>query len=787
MPLFNKPKQAKQPKPKKISFTTLSRLAKARTTEFNLQKMFEHGYRNKEDVSNLPANTLVVGSQNVLTNSSEQVAVRNGYELDGSDGTQNTYGIDSSYDFNSHQDGVRNLRKWGTTLQVRYVNPVSLAVSWITIKSDLSADNVVNFCDFFSSINYCLFVNGNNNIWKWTGGMASFLSATTSTVTVSGTKALSKLNFFSSGSFIIDGITYKYTGAGVSSSTAFSQTPTNNKILATPTQWTSQQFTTGANATEILTAVCVTNAASGPNSITANYTGAIYTDNAGVPGTLVGSVNASEPATFSAGDYTITFTFDNLTVSPATVYHFVIYSDLASNMAVYTGASGTGVGTNISIDTGTTWSAQSGYLNLIITENDISTRTFIGVTPDPSLAVIAVGDAIVQTVTLGTSAVKSAPLTKFDLIAQFRNQIYYGDFDNNNVYITAVNSFTDATVSTTRVVGEGATVTLDAPPIGFIAQDDSLAISAGTDYWYETKFTLSSDNTKEQFDIVRLKTLVSQGAKSQALMNKMKNNIIFVSNEEIFNSLGTTQNFLNSPQVTNMSDPIKYDMLGYDFTGGAVDYDRFFLYLMIPTVSVIRMYNLEKKYWEAPQIMPVSRLYRVDGALYAHSSLTDESYKIFVDGLYNDNGNPIQAVAAFPYVSQVGGSAPQKKNFNKHFTEGYIAGNTSLTLTVNYDFGGYSGSYSDIIDGSDLTLVFNKITDGSLGQNSLGSQPIGSVLNLAQNPVIPKFRKISTFPRKNVFEYQIVYSSNEVDYNWSLLRFGPAIKSAEDIPVEITQ
>lgn len=50
---------------------------------YALREKFELGYRNKEDISNLPPEVLVVGSQNVLTNAAEQVGIRQGYVLDG--------------------------------------------------------------------------------------------------------------------------------------------------------------------------------------------------------------------------------------------------------------------------------------------------------------------------------------------------------------------------------------------------------------------------------------------------------------------------------------------------------------------------------------------------------------------------------------------------------------------------------------------------------------------------------------------------------------------------------
>ncbi len=788
--MANKPPTKRGPSP-----SATARLARFRAKEFSIQGEFQHGYRNKEDISNLPPNVLVVGSQNVLTNAAEQVVIRNGYQLDGDAGTQNTYGIDSAFDFNTHLNGIRNLRKWGTKLQTRYENPSTSAIQWLTLLSTLSATNVVNFSEYFDAVNetknFLLFVNGNSTVYEWTGGMGSYLSSTANTITLSGTKSLSDLNFYSNSidagkmRLLINGIEYTYTAAGTNGSIAYSQAPTNNKILATPTQWNSQLFTTGATAQFISTASMSVNS-SGSSTISGNFTAGIYTDNAGVPGTLVGSLAmTSIPAAFSAGDFTLTFTF-NEAISPLTNYHFVVYSNFPSTLAVYTGAT-PAVGTNISTNSGSTWGAQNGYLNLIVNELDTTVQTFTGVTPDPTGAGIAVGDLVMQSVAVGTSSIRNCLLTQLDLISNFGNQIYYGAFNNQTIYISKVNNYQDCTVSTPRVVGEGANAVLDAPPVAFVAQDDAMLVSAGLDYWYASKFTLSADLSDESFQFGRLKTTPNQGTQSQALTGKMKNNIIYVSNEPIFNTLGTVQNFLNSPQAVNMSDSIKYDMDAYDFTGGSVYYTKYYNFFTVPLMGVVRMYNLEKKYWEAPQVMPISFFYEVEGALYGHSSLTDESYQVFVSGVYNDNNNPISAIAAFPYVSQLGGSSPQKKNFNKHYTEGYIAGNTSLTLTINYDFGGFSGNYSVQISGNaPSSTIFNKVTDGSLGQNTLGSQPIGTILNITPQPAIPKFRIINTFPRKNVYEYQLVYSSNDIDQNWAILRFGPAVGQSDDISTEIT-
>lgn len=774
---------------KQLRYTIISRMAKALQHEFSLISNFKQGYRNKEDISTLPPFVLAVGSQNVLTNNGEQVAVRNGYQLDGAASTQNTYGIDSGYDFNTHSlVGVQNTRKWGPNLQVRYTNPVTKVTTWITIQSNLTPTNVCNFTSYFDgTIQVCLYVNGDNNVNRWTGGVGSFLSATSTTIKISGTNALPTLNFDAAGSLIIDGVTYAYTSAGITPSTAFSQNPTNNKIPLVPGTFVSQLFTTGATASTITKATVNLNF-TGTTSFPINYRADIYTDNAGVPGTSVGHATTGSDTIPGSGDAQFVFTFNTLNVNPATNYHLVIQNINGFTTGdIYTGNTGS-TGTNQSLDSGTTWAPINGYMNAIIIENDSPGTTFSGVTPDPTLAGISVGDAVIQAPSIGLALIAAIPQPfNISLIDTFRNQVYYGSLTNNVVYISKVNNYTDCTFSTPRVVGEGASVVLDAPPAAFIAQSDGEYMSAGRDFWYRTKFTLSADLAKESFEIDRLKTTANQGAVSQSYVSKYKNSISYVSFESIFNLLGPVKNILADPQVVNISDSIRNDMNAYTFVGGSVAYSDFNIFFSAPKQGVVRIWNINNKYWEVPQTMPVGIFYQVNGVLYGHDSTTDQSYQLFVPNLYRDNETPINAIAAFPYVSSEGAQPNQLKFFNKHYTEGYIAGNTTLTLQFNYDFGAFSGTYSVGISGADKRVVFSKLTDGSLGTDTLGNQPIGTILNLPNQPPIPKFRIVNTFPPTNAYEVQTIFSSYAMDANWVVLRFGPAIGPARDTQAGIQE
>lgn len=725
----------KEPKP--MSFTMLSRLLKAKSREFTLQSLFKYGYRNKEDISNLPPETLVVGSQNVLTNAAELVGIRQGYVLDGAAGNQNSYGIDSAYDFQTRTGTIENLRKWGANLEVRYVNPVTGVVSWINIFQYLNPLSPVNFTNFFDLTTevkmFCLFVNGGNNVYEWSGGIGSVASVTASTAGV-----ISAMNqapaaggqFYKLGDllFLQGGVGGQAVVTGVTSGGVVT-----SALLQIPgSGYTNTTFSTTTNG---LGAGCTL-------TVTTNVTGATLV--------LSGTNTTDQLGFYSASANSSKF---NILVDG------VVYN--------YTGAYG---------------------------------NTFYGVSPSPIGAGITAGDAVIQVpATVSATSVTGLPTNfSFDLISTLANQIWYGSLLSTNIYISKTNNYLDTTFSSPRLPAEGALVTLDAPTIGFSPQASNMYISAGRDQWWisetnqQTVSVQSGASTipilTESLYAVRLKTARNQGSQNQALIARYKNSIVYVSNEQIVNALGLVKDIYSDPQVTNMSDPIKYDVDAYDFTGGSTAYDNYYIYVAIPKMGIVRMYNVQKQYWEAPQTLPLSRFYHttsiIGNSIYGHSSLTNESYQLFTG--YNDNGNPINAVFALPYVSVVGGSPFEKKSFNKIFTEGYISGNTTLMLTINYDFGGFSGTYTTLIAGNNAKIIFNKITDGSIGRNSLGTEPIGSILNIAPLSANPKFRVINTMPRVDNYEYQIVYSTDDVDYQWAILRTGPAVSSSSNLPTEIS-
>ncbi len=443
-------------------------------------------------------------------------------------------------------------------------------------------------------------------------------------------------------------------------------------------------------------------------------------------------------------------------------------------------------GTHHVVINGVAYQATGGWDSLTLT----------GVTPDPTGAGVA-GDVIHQAVEFATNSQLAGLPSNFqnDLIQTFDQQLYVGSLVSNNIYVSWTDDYQLFTFNIPRFTGQGIILVTQAPPRGFVLQEEQLYVSSGINQWYlVSQDTLDTPLVEDSplgpqivpLNVVTptmkpLKTAGLQGAISQAFMSKNLNDVIYVSNAPVVSSLGRVDNILVTPQISDLSYPIVNDMNGYDLTDGCAFFWQNFIFVAVPKEGLIRMYNMTKDtstenptndpvhYWEAPLTIPISRFSIIDGFLYGHSYLVSETYRLF-NG-FNFNGHPIPAVAAFAYYQF--GVRPQNKSENEYYAEGYISENATLDITINYELDGTGGQYNGSIVGTDSQIVEIQGGQNSLGKESFGKNPLGGDLVLDTDDT-NKFRVIKTFPRTPYYEASPVFSSTGIDYIWSLIAFGPA-------------
>lgn len=591
--------------------------------EFQLVDRFL-GYRAKHDDTKLDPGFLVAGSKNVLINDAERIEARGGYTLDGAaNATSNP--IVSSFVWKTHRGVEIPLRSYDDELEFR--TDITGTVTWHRLADSWAAIgfNFDTVWDDTEKQDIMLFVNGDSNIYDWSGGIATFASATASTITLEGTLTWAERGFLTNGSrsVIIEGTAYTYTG--------------------------------GENTT-----------------------------------------------------------------------------------------------------------------------------TLTGVSPDPSAAGHTVGAIVHQSIRTNTDK----PDANFDndLIKVLNNQVFVGDLNDRQIYVSKNTDFTDFTFTSPRIPGDGALITLDEPPTGFVVQEDSMYISSGSSRWMRVELRLGSGLENEELLIPALKSHAQGGAQSQSLIENIKNNIVFVSFEPVLNELGRVEQ-VDTPQSRSISDIIKAEFDIYDFTNGHIRFWRDKIYIALPSETLVLIYDIEDGRWEAPQELPIRRLEIIDDVLYGHSSLVPETYKLF-DGR-DDNGAPIDARARFSYMN--GGNRAWQKNFDEWFTEGYISPNTELTLKILFEFRGAEQQLEFTIDGSDEDTTFGGEEDANLGVNPLGDTPFGDTgENQDIDIVPPKLRIINTTTKRDYYEIQAEYSSYGDDQNWQLLAFGPnsRLSTADNVHIK---
>lgn len=206
------------------------------------KQFFDHvfgpiGYRAREDVTTLDKRYLIPGTRNVVTTVKNTWASVKGYSVDGTGSTTPDSGIRGNFDFDTY-NGRKNVRCGFLTTsdgKMQFRSTISGSPIWLDLITSLTSVDFafVSFYDTTELKNLLLGVNGDGYIYEWSGGEAVFASATTNTITCSGTDTWQQNGFYTTRNkeLIINGVTYTYTGGeGTQTLTGVTPDPTSVTI-----------------------------------------------------------------------------------------------------------------------------------------------------------------------------------------------------------------------------------------------------------------------------------------------------------------------------------------------------------------------------------------------------------------------------------------------------------------------------------------------------------------------------------------------------------------------------
>ena len=685
----------------------------AKNYDFQILSQWK-GYNSANDKTNIAENVYVFGSQNIFKKLNGNLSVRPGLKRIGAADTAQSP-VSSEYVWNTSLGGTYPLWVADSKLEV-YVEGV-----WSTLQTVTETRYVFDkWWDNTLKKDVCLFVNGNDYIQMWTGGSATIASATGSTITKSGSSSWQQSGFM----------------------------PTSE----TPAGGATTQF----DITE-------------PVADTIRYT----------------------------WDTTGTDPVINATTAPVGSYVYINAQNFdAANNGVFVV---TGVGANYFEVTNASGVAESNktigtgslYLNtkkvLVIGgvlygyTGGETTTTLTGVIKDPSALVAT------TVVLQGVYIYDNKPADGFsnDFIKIINNQVYVGSYTSRLCYISSNTDFTNYTVPSPRIAGSPELLTLDDTLNGIGVRQGLAHISIGSGRWAVISFTdvtVGTDLTQQTK--VDIKPVANQAAAyAHEFIDNNGDNLVYLAKDQQVRTFGDFNNSFVAA-YPSLSQEISTELSAETFTGGGLRCIGDFTYVTAPNSGKTYLYQVRQtvddnnqvvveRLWHSPFIWNATRIDDYNGTVVAFSNANPQMYQTWdtnqwYDDSPSDEQLPYTSTLALSY--RTGGRRQGLLSFDKLFTEGYLTTGTPLNLTVNYNYLGVTNIITVPINSVERPAYVFTPSVGSLGDTSLGENPLGD--ELGEGAELSKFKVINSLSLTNVFEYQPIYSSETTNAQWEILAVG---------------
>lgn len=656
-------------------------------------------YVSKPEITDLGPTFLVKGSKNVLVDFAQRVRSRAGYILFGAANNGGS-GIKSSYDWETSSVIKFPTRTYDQRLEF-YWNG-----AWNLLKTGLTTPYLqfAKIWDNTEKIDVLLWVLGETNTYKWSGGVQKVRSSTGTTLTKQGV------------------ITNASTIAFVAG--------TPGTVAATITDTAANFLNAGFAAGDTL---YVTGSTANSRTFT------------------IGSVTAD----------TITLVMSNILTSE------VIGTPVTLHNGSPTWA------TSRFLTTGTRKITYLG-VDYIYTGGE-TTDTLTGLTAFPA---VTLGDPVWQTpITLANPGAIPASF-KQDLIGVQLNQLILASTKSQDVYISSTLDYTNFTLTSPRAPADPAHVTMDnyatcIVPIDNLGQTtSSLMFGGGTSEFFQLSYQTSQDNISELVRMVKLKTAFGSGLISKNAICPIKDATVYISREPAMDTLANVQ--AQDARDVPISDPIKDDFDGYDFTDAHAVYWKRAVYVALPAEGIVLIFDLMRHLWQPPQTMPISRFSIINDLLYGHSSVTNETYQLFVGT--NDNGVFIPQRARFAYNN--GGRRDRLKNMDSYWTDGYITENGDLQMKMNLGFAGSVAKKVMHILGSDNAVTLPQ-SGSPMGSEPMGSVPLGGAnldepngLEGENGATLLRFWQDDTMDQYDYTEFYVEYDMDTLDGQFAIVSHG---------------
>lgn len=403
-----------------------------------------------------------------------------------------------------------------------------------------------------------------------------------------------------------------------------------------------------------------------------------------------------------------------------------------------------------------------------------NTDTLTGITPSLPATIdewtLIFTDVVESTPTGGDFPVGGTP----NIMDIARNQVYIWQTGNNWVWISNQTSYSDYAYTTpVRKNWEGGSARLDKSVVTIVAnEDNTVQVSCGTDMWYPISLaSVTSNGTSwEEVRVWTPRRWTGIACDNQFAVCNTKNGIIYISREPAVDYLQSV--FTLNQTTLPISDPIKLDLQTLDITGAKTIFWRNYIWILLPRESRLYSYDMERRFWQPPQIVSWNCLSIIDDWLVVHSAYTTDSYRLFV--WTNDDGNTYTQRAVMSYANA--GNRTEYKTADGYFVEAKMTPATDEVTwwcLLGYKWSG--GVLTSKFWSADGVPYVETIDNPSgFGGSPFWQRPFWSFFTSDEEVEYRKVRRIFPLTKNGTdfFEMQVYFECDKKDAQFKIIAQG---------------
>lgn len=775
------------------------------------------GYQRKVDSTKMPYNTLTYPSVNVIIPASDKIIPRGDSLQQGQNATGNYQIVGHAKKFRNLGGDEMEVRVWkapsgdnrGDVVEVLYTNPLSSVTKYwpITLNTNPLTRGVneryyfaewqdTNLGGISLNLKRLLWVDGTNTVKSWVGGIAPISAITATTITTTETWA--SLGFIDPA----DGGTGKFSINGVEF-TGLSGWNTNTITVASTAGITANADVAFSIVEQDTTTVELDNV----NSTYKNYAiygntdrGNFYMSNAfnRIATQLITATQAVQNDMIVTGSYNgsgshvIRYQIDQ--ICPVSKRYFLQPSGAVDNMAW--------IETDYSLNNRNTYrvvivddTAGSEKFDLYkngtltaITNEPITTDqeqtlidglsiVFTDVAPVPYVLdtawTLIIGgrdtyawylDNVLQA--SGINVTTALVYSGVNMKPQGVRGHSKGDFWEVTVDQEVTRAWANFYYGLPRKPGEGYVGNLPSNFWAICSQEGVTYINCSHGEWQYIETILSADLLTETVNIVPLKQSSSNKMLYPYMFTNDDNDLIFLNERRAIASIGRKE-LVELPQVSNISDLVKLDLLEMSFTGASsMEYWDAKLWISSPTDGKMMVFDNAPttKYWQPPQSIPECGIMSVVGTqLIAHSSIRNVTNQIMLP----TRGKGDNSSAFSTRIRTAFNIYDNRWNLNcatATFIEGRMVGLSNFYYDV------VAVNENQVFTRSHLVVpTFSILSNRApLGAGSISSHPLG--MDVPEEA--PPFREIYLFDPIRFYYSAIDLSCDGLGQNWEIYSIG---------------